>query len=181
MPAVRKPIRPGGVYDVPLRELGPAFGRVIRTQHAADVKSLRKAAPGVLREIQTRASANIVERDKVYTGKLLHGWRIFRVDDGAELVNTAPYAGDVEGGRAPNLPVSYADILDWTYGKLVLRGDISPWEAESFAANVTKNIHRDGIPPTYIVSDAIDDVDERLIWTLLDEALPGPVTGDVQQ
>ena len=164
-----KPIRTG-TTKCAIGELGDLLTQVQVVNVRAMTRAARAAAPEVLRRIQHAANRNIDERDKVYTGKLRRGWRIIKTARGAELVNTAPYAGDVEAGRLPGLPVSYADILDWTYGKLVVRGDISPWEAEQFAENVTKKIHRDGTQPSFILVDAIDEVDERELFDVLERA-----------
>ena len=86
---------------------------------------------------------------KVDTGRFRTSWKAERTRDGAVLLNSAPYAAVIEGGRRAGARMPPVGPIEaWARRKGI---DADPWA-------IARAISRRGIPGVFILRDAIPKV-----------------------
>ena len=99
------------------------FERAIQEQLQADSDLARRAAYDASLRGVSRAVKQTKQAGKVDRGQFMAAWKALQTEDGAELVNDAPYAAVIEHGRRPGKPgPPLAPIYEWVQRKL--RGQI---------------------------------------------------------
>ncbi|MBI1291864.1 hypothetical protein GC173_11565 [bacterium] len=75
------------------------------------IQALRDAAM-ICHSLAAEKSAEIVSQSDGANGRFLQSWSVTELDNGAELVNDAPYAGIIEEGSRPHWP-PFRPIFDY--------------------------------------------------------------------
>jgi hypothetical protein len=85
-----------------------------------------------------------------------NAWRVVQVDDGAHLLNDAPYAGIIEKGARPHTVSAEgrANIQRWVKRKLQIADDK---EAEGIAWAIVKKIEKTGYKGTFAIQNSMEE------------------------
>ena len=102
---------------------------------------------------RTRAVTLSARRRKVDTGRFRNSWKAERIAQGAVLLNSAPYAAVIEGGRRPGARMPpLGPIEAWARRKGI---DIP-------AFVIARAIARRGIPGAFILRDTLPVVQKAV-------------------
>lgn len=145
------------MIEVTFDKLGEGIFQIVKRQLAADLVRSGTPSQRVLKRVEAEAIRIAKQQDHVYTGAYIEGFESRPESGGAMLWNTAPYAGSLEVGQPPGEWPDYDDLLGWVNFKLVERGKIQPEEAPRVTDAIRHAIHDRGLPPRYIVAQAIED------------------------
>jgi hypothetical protein len=118
--------------------------------------TLPKEVRNGLRRAAHRGRALIVDKTPVDTGAMKNAWRVVDVDNGAHLLNDAPYAGVIEKGARPHTVSAEgrASIQRWVKRKLQIRDDK---EAEGIMWAIVKKIEKEGYKGTFAVQNSMEE------------------------
>lgn len=86
--------------------------------------------------------------DKVDTGRFAESWRAERREDGAAVVDVAPYAPEVDDGRTPGPEPSLPQLARWAERRLGVGGK-GAWAA---ARNIARRIAERGTVGAHITT-----------------------------
>jgi hypothetical protein len=102
-------------------------------------------------QIVDEAKRNLKRWNMDTSGKLRESFEIREIEDGFEIVNTAPYADTVEYGRSPGTMPPVSAIQRWVEVKLGLQGK----ESKRVAWAVATKIQELGIGPKPYLRNAV--------------------------
>lgn len=101
----------------------------------------------------------LVENSPVDTGLYAQSWGVSKLEDGAEIGNTAPYAPIIENGARPFTP-PIGPLLAWA--KRVLQDPSQPpdysHQVWALAKSVQKKISERGMFPRHILENATSGI-----------------------
>lgn len=109
---------------------------------------------GLLRAAH-RARAVMVDKTPVDTGAMKNAWRVVTVNDGAELINDAPYAGIIEKGARPHTVSQEGidSIARWVKRKLQIADEK---EARGIAFAISKKLEKEGYKGNFAVQNSME-------------------------
>lgn len=122
-----------------------AFGPALRRRLNEHRRQIEGLALNAAHRGQAYAVNLVDEEGLVDIGEYKRAFSVRRIPRGAELRNTAPYAGVIEYGRRPNRPgPPFEPIFQWVRRKLGIEDPGVAWA-------IRNAIHRRGTRPRFIL------------------------------
>lgn len=165
-----------GEVTVDLAYLFDGLADILDEQFAKDQAGLTFAAFGIAERLNREAVKVAKAGDHVFTREYIESFDVVSAEDsdgfGADAVNSAPWAVDLEIGQPPGRRVDYQNLRKWVLFKWVARGKCEPDEADKVTRSIQRKIEDVGTEPLFIMREAMQKA-PKFIQTEMRRALPG--------
>jgi len=162
----------GREVTVDLEHMFDGLAEIIGGQFEHDRAALKGFAVEVATKLNGEAIKLAKAGDHVFTREYIESFDVIDAIDGADAVNSAPWAADLEVGQPPGRRVDYDELHKWVLFKWVARGKCTPDEAGQVTTNIKRKIERQGTEPNFIMRNAMQRA-PKFIATAARRALPG--------
>lgn len=164
-----------GEITVDLAHLFDGLADILEGQFAKDSAGLSFGAIGIAERLNREAIKVAKEGDHVFTREYIESFDVIAEwgdEIGADSVNSAPWAVDLEIGQPPGRRADYENLRKWVLFKWVARGKCEPDEADKVTRNIQRKIQEFGTEPHFIMREAMGKA-PKFIQTEMRRALPG--------
>lgn len=156
-----------------LLRLGPRFKIAARR---GAIRAGMRAVSTLQRATSAAAPANpqqVGVGGAVNTGYYKRAWKTLGTPDGADVFNTAVYAGVIEHGREPGRGVPLTPLTNWAQRRLGLSRE----EAKRVAYVISRRIKKRGLVARNVMEDSLPTIEadfEHEVKRELDRELASP-------